>query len=68
MLENIKRNPMMFKDLGAAVYMGTNPEKTKAMFEGKDYTGAGDNSKKSMATFRNIMKSLGYGYDKEEED
>ena len=62
MLKNIKQNPMMFKDLGAAVYMGTNMEKTKAMYSGKEYTGSGDNSAKDMATFRRMMEALGYGY------
>jgi len=62
MLKNIKKNPMMFKDFGAAAYMATNPEKTKAMYSGKDYEGSGDNSAKDMKTFRRIMKSLGYGY------
>jgi hypothetical protein len=65
MLKNIKKNPMMFTKLGAAAYMATNPEKTKAMYSGEDYKGSGDNSAKDMATFRRIMKSLGYGYDKE---
>jgi hypothetical protein len=62
MLKNIKQNPMMFKDLGAAVYMGTNMEKTKAMYSDKEYTGSGDNSAKDMATFRRMMEALGYGY------
>ena len=62
MLKNIKKNPMMFKDLGAAAYMATNPEKTKAMYSGKDYEG----SAKDMTTFRRIMKSLGYGYGSED--
>ena len=62
MLKNIKENPMLFADFGAAAYMATNPEKTKAMYSGKDYKGSGDNSAKDMATFRRIMKSLGYGY------
>jgi hypothetical protein len=62
MLKNIKSNPMMFKNLGAAAYMGTNMEKTKAMYSGKEYTGSGDKSAKDMATFRRIMESLGYGY------
>ena len=62
MLKNIKRNPMLFADFGAAAYMATNPEKTKAMYSGDEYTGSGDNSTKDMATFRRIMKSLGYGY------
>ena len=62
MLKNIKSNPMMFKDLGAAVYMGTNMEKTKAMYNDKEYTGSGDNSAKDMATFRRIMEALGYNY------
>ena len=61
-LKNIKRNPGLFADIGAAVYMGFNPEKTKAMYSGDEYTGSGDNSAKDMATFRRIMKSLGYGY------
>ena len=63
LLKNIKQNPMMFKNLGAAVYMGTNMEKTKAMYSGKEYTGSGDNSAKDMATFRRIMDALGYGYE-----
>ena len=62
MLKNIKSNPMMFKNLGAAVYMGTNMEKTKAMYSDKEYTGSGDNSAKDMTTFRRMMESLGYGY------
>ena len=62
MLKNIKRNAMLFADFGAAAYMATNPEKTKAMYSGDEYTGSGDNSAKDMATFRRIMKSLGYGY------
>ena len=66
MLKNIKKNPMMFKDLGAAAYMATNPEKTKAMYSNKDYKGSGDNSAKDMTTFRRIMKALGYGYGSED--
>lgn len=61
-LKNIKRNPGLFADIGAGVYMATNPEKTKAMYSGDEYTGSGDNSAKDMATFRRIMKTLGYGY------
>ena len=65
-LKNIKKNPGMFadtlKNLGATIYMGTNMEKTKAMYSGKEYTGSGDNSAKDMATFRRIMEALGYGY------
>ena len=53
---------MLFADFGAAAYMATNPEKTKAMYSGDEYTGSGDNSAKDMTTFRRIMKSLGYGY------
>ena len=65
-LKNLKKNPGMFtdtlKNLGATIYMGTNMEKTKAMYSGKEYTGSGDNSAKDMATFRRIMEALGYGY------
>ena len=58
MLKNIKENPMMFRKLGAAGMMLTNPEKAGAAVTGKDYKG----SKAEMAKFRRIMKSLGYDY------
>ena len=61
MLRNIKENPMMFKQLGAAGMMMTNPEKAGAAITGKEYTGDGN-----MKQFRRIMKSLGYDYGEKE--
>ena len=58
---------MMFTKLGAAVFMATNPEKTKAMYTGKDYTGSGANSAKDMKSFRRAMKAFGYGFGEEDE-
>ena len=57
MLKNIKENPMMFRKLGAAGMMLTNPEKAGAAITGKEYKGKGN-----MEQFRRIMKSLGYDY------
>ena len=61
MLKNIKENPMMFKKLGAAGMMLTNPEKAGAAVTGKDYEGS-KTPKADMAKFRRIMKALGYDY------
>ena len=65
MLRNIKSNPMMFRQLGAAGMMLTNPEKAGAAMTGKEYENKSGKGM-SMDTYRRIMKSLGYDYgDKE---
>lgn len=61
MLRNIKSNPMMFRKLGAAGMMLTNPEKTEAAMEGKEYKNKSGKGM-SMDAFRRIMESLGYDY------
>lgn len=60
MLQNIKKNPMMFTKLAASGMMLGNPEKAGAAITGKEYEGDGD-----MDQFRRIMKSLGYDYKKD---
>ena len=60
MLQNLKKNPMMFTKLAASGMMLGNPEKASAAIKGKKYEGKGD-----MAKFRRIMKSLGYDYKEE---
>jgi hypothetical protein len=62
MLRNIKSNPMMFKQLGAAGLMLTNPEKAGSAITGRDYKGKGD-----MNQFRRIMESFGYDYGEKKE-
>lgn len=60
MLQNIKKNPMMFTKLAASGMMLGNPEKAGAAITGKEYEGDGN-----MDQFRRIMKSLGYDYKKD---
>jgi hypothetical protein len=61
MLRNIKSNPMMFKQLGAAGLMLTNPEKAGSAITGREYEGKGD-----MDKFKRLSKFFGYNYgDKE---
>tara|TARA_S200002703_G_scaffold78540_1_gene67617 strand:- start:107 stop:337 length:231 start_codon:yes stop_codon:yes gene_type:complete len=65
MMKNIKSNPMMFRKLGAAGMMLTNPEKAGAAITGKDYENKSGKGM-SMDSFRRIMKSLGYDYGEKE--
>ena len=61
MLKNIKENPMMFKKLGAAGMMITNPEKAGAAITGKEYTNKSGKGM-SLSTYKRVMKDLGYDY------
>lgn len=65
MLRNIKKNPMMFKDFAAAALMATNPKKTAAAVQGKDYTGGdtkGGGKGLTPKSFSRMLKTLGYDY------
>ena len=65
MLKNIKSNPMMFKQLGAAGLMLTNPEKAGAAMTGKEYTNKSGKGM-DMNTFKRLSKFFDYDYgDKE---
>lgn len=65
MLKNIKENPMMFKKLGAAGLMLTNPEKAGAAITGKEYENKSGKGM-SMDEFKRLSKLFGYDYGNKE--
>lgn len=66
MLRNIKNNPMMFKQLGAAGLMLTNPEKAGAAITGKEYENKSGKGM-DMNTFKRLSKFFGYDYGEKKE-